>query len=251
MSLKKSTEEYKKDKEAFIHFKKRFLGNLLKKQINISELTENEISKMESIIKQIFSKKEENNTIIKGLNSFLFYLGLSYELLDEDETEHLLAMDLTYENYKLLVSNFNEKYIKDAKINLPNDFHICLEVKDFIVFCISFGRRKLNTDTILDLIKCYFIYGQGSTYFKAYRDNTLFDKIKNEMIKIYPKYKELYGKKHWNRYIEKFLSFFDEYNDYSNELLKKSLDDYYDNKNKNKKVNADNNGYMPLKQKED
>ena len=97
---KLSTEEYKIDKEAFIYFKKRFLGNLLKKQINISELTENEISKMESIIKPIFSKKEENNTIIKGLNSFFFFLGLSYELLDEDEKEHLLTMDLTYENYK-------------------------------------------------------------------------------------------------------------------------------------------------------
>ena len=64
------------------------------------------------------------------------------------------------------------------------------------------------------------------------------------MANIYIEYKVQLGR---NRYFDKFLSFFDEDNDYNCSLLKKGLDDYYNNL-KNEK---NNEKYIPVKQKEE
>ena len=64
------------------------------------------------------------------------------------------------------------------------------------------------------------------------------------MADIYIQYKVQFGR---NRYFDKFLSYFEKYNDYNCSILQKRLDDYYNNI-KNEK---NNNKYIPIKQKEE
>ena len=245
-------EDFQKDKEMFFAIKKNMLSFLLYEVGNSPNLTENQISQMDDIIKYKFAQKEDKEIVSQALDYFLSAQGISYKLLNEEEKKKLLIIDYTYENFKDFSSDIYKKYIKDVKAILPFEMEICCQEKGFFAYCYGNCDKEIKKDNYLDLIKLYFFFDIGY-FLERYRNNELFINIRDDLIDIYPKYK---APNVINRYLEKFLSFFEPFSDYNNKLLKKGLDNYYNNKTKkgyndNKNKENENNEYTPLKLKQD
>ena len=105
----------------------------------------------------------------------------------------------------------------------------------------------MNLDYFLNFIRYYFILEESKYLFEEYVPQDKFDEIKKKVINIYPKLKEKYSGR--NRYLEKFLSFFEIDNDYYYAPVKKILDDYYSGKNN--KLNNNEDETIKLKDKID
>ena len=148
-------------------------------------------------------------------------------------------MDLTYDNCKNFVVNIFNKYICKAKKECPYEIYECFNEQCFVAYCQLSGK-EINKSNFLSLIKKYFILDSMDIYI-PYRNNEKFKKIREKMIELYPQLKDEYGSGR-SRTFDKFMSFFEIDNDYNNELLKKILDEYYDQKE---------NKYINLKQDED
>ncbi len=240
-------EDFQLDKENFIHAKKTLLCYLLHEYTNYKFMKQEEFLQMDTVLKaninkENFNKKEFKEKIENGLQCFLNFFGLSYDLLSDEQKNELLTIDLTYKNCKKLFLKIINEYIKNMKEMWPDELGICYEEKGFISYCHLFKEAKIKKDNFLPFIRDYFLLDFANFPFGNYRDNKLFDKIRKEMEQIYPIFKEQYGK---NRYLEKLLSYVEENNDYNFEITRKILDDYYDKKKKNESK------YISLKQKED
>ena len=254
--FKKFTEEdLLEDKKAFTNTKKRLLCYLLYENVNVEDLTEEEISQMDNLIKrQLHSKNlnpKEKVRNYEGMRMFASICGISYNLLNEKEKEILLNMDLTYENCKKMFLNILDEYTNKMKEIWPKDLEIYYEEKGFISYCHCYIEAiikediKNNENNFLRLIRDYFLLDYGEIFVGDYRDNDLFDKRRKEMKKKYPELKDEYGIK--NRYFEKLLGFIgDQNSDYCYSEVRNILDDYY-----NKKKKQNKNGYKALKQKDD
>ena len=243
-------EDSKEDKEIFINSKKSLLSYLLYQQTEFNRLTEEQISDLDNQIKkqlyQINSiNEEENKTVYNAFCLFMFKNGLCLNLLSQQEKKELLTMDLSYKNCKKMFLNIFNKYIEDMENNWPEEIKMCYKERGFVSYCHCRQKRIIKGDnSFLKLIRDYFLLDAGKIYYKDSRDNVLFNEIKKEMEKEYPKLKEEYG---MNKYLDKFLGYIgymqsDYYFDEVSELLNK-----YD-KQKTKK-NIDES--KPINQKQD
>lgn len=240
----KNEEDLQKDKENFFCAKKKLLTLILYGDGNTSLLTEKQISEMDIIIKNTLDQKEENEFVKIGLYSFVYLLTINYDFFNKEEKNKILTMDITYENCKTLVSNHYENFMKEINEVLPYDVQICTKERGFLSYCRIVHPLKIQKDNYFDLIKEYYFIDWANDYYEELRDNTLYDEIRNKLADIYIQYKVQFGR---NRYFDKFLSYFEKYNDYNCSILQKRLDDYYNNI-KNEK---NNNKYIPIKQKEE
>jgi len=212
-------------------------------------LTKDDISKIDILIqKELYPNELKRKDNYNPVEFYLYELGLtSYERLNDNEKMELSTMIHTYENCKNYVLNIFNRYIENEKKEFPLQIWKCFNEKCFIAYIQSEQSWKAinKINILIELIKDYFILDKRNERFAKYRDNTLFNEIKNEMINIYPALKDTYG---INRYIEKFCSYLDLHNDYNNEFLKNLLDNYYNNK---KNEGNKENKYIPIKTKED
>ena len=246
---KYSEKDIKKDKEIFFNCKKAFLSDLLYNITNYDFLTEEEIFQMDNIIKQ---KLSQNKGIERKIALFTANFGIAYNLLTKEEQKELLAMNLTYEECGKVVKKIYNNFLNKAKkYQNPVKVYLCFEEKCFIAYCQIFRNiAEIKPNNFLGLIRDYFILDKGKRGFEQYRDQDLFNIIQKDMIDMYPNWKKEYG---INRYLDKFLSFFDEDNDYNNRFLKNILDNYINNNGNNDKYDKyeNNNEYTPLKKKMD
>ena len=236
--LKKFNEEEKqKEKDNFYWRKQILLCTLLYNIAWMDLLTENDISNMDELIEiKRNDKNTRKDTIDLAYTTFIASFGLSYHLLNNEEKIEFSKMELNYENCKKFALKIYDKYIDDSKKNTPKEFHFCFKDRAFLLFC-HMNKIAININNIVEYIKKYYFFDQGIWAFEEYRDNKVFNEVKNELISIYPKIKEKYGS---NRYLDKFLRFFDEENDYNNPLIKDLLDKYYKEKNNNDKEDKEN-----------
>lgn len=240
----KNEEDIQNDKEIFFRAKKNLLAYYLFGIAKTSLLTEKQISEMDNIIKNKIAQKEDFKFVEYGIEHLVYQFTLNYNFCNEEEKNKILTMDITYENCKTFVLNHYENYIKEINEILPFDVQICSKEKGFLSYSRAVRAVKIQKDNYFDLIREYYFFDRAKEFYEEYRDDTLYEEIRNKLANIYIEYKVQFGR---NRYFDKFLSFFDEDNDYNCSLLKKGLDDYYNNL-KNEK---NNDKYIPFKQKEE
>ena len=233
-----SEEEYNEDKNRFYKSKLRLLSILILGYSAYEQLKKEQISKMDNIIKQKLSGNCKH--IDFGLSYFLEDFGICYDFLSIEIKKELLTFDYTYENFKMLTIKMYNEFIEDAKKDLPKNLYICLDEKGFIAYCQIIAKTKIKKNNFIRLIRDYFILDGEGNSFSTLRNQQLFGEIRMKMIEIYPTLKDIYGP---SRKMDLFLSYFDEDNDYNNNMLKYILNNYYENKNKNI-----NNKYIPIKQ---
>lgn len=253
-----SEEEILKDKDIFLERKKYLLAFLLYSLSNPLLLTEENLSQLDNLILQKLSEKKMfNGHISTGLSMFMISFGLSYSLLSKEEKNELLKIDYSYESFKNFILKIYNNYIEKAKRNTPPFIHGFFKEKCFIVYCHLIGNTNIKENNFFKLIRDYFILEKYKNYFAKYRNESLFENIKNNIISKYPELKDKYGT---NRYLDMFYSYFDSDNDYNNEFLKKKLDNYYNKeknkikkevKKKNEEKDQNDNEYTPLKEKID
>ena len=225
-------EEKQKEKDNFYRRKQILLCTLLYDIAYMDLLTENDISNMDELIEIKRNDKNTGKDTIKlAYETFIASFGLSYQLINNEEKNEFSKMKLNYENCKKFALKIYDKYIDDSKKNTPKEFHFCFKDRAFASFC-HLNTIIINTNNILKYLKKYYFFDKGKWAFEEYRDNRVFNEVKNELMSIYPKIKEKYGS---NRYLDIFLRFFDEENDYNNPLIKDLLDKYYKEKHKNYK----------------
>ena len=179
------------------------------------------------------------------LSVFLTSMGLSYYILSPEEKKEILEMDYTYENWKIksqeLIESFNIR-IKNA---FPKMLWFCLEDKYFILHIRIIYHKEFKINNFIIFIRDYFILDKSLPFILENRECQLFYDIKKKVYAIYPEVKEKYG---MNRILEKICSFFLTDTDYNYEKTKEFLDNYYKNKQKNKK---DDDESVGLKEKQD
>ena len=241
----KNEEDIQKDKENFFLEKKILLAYYIYRVGDIRRLTEKQISEMDTIIKNKIAQKEEEFKFVEtGIIDLAYHITLNYNFFNEEEKNRILTMDITYENCKIFVLNYYDNYIKELNEILPFDVQICSKEKGFLSYSRAVRAVKIQKDNYFDLIREYYFFDRAKEFYEEYRDDTLYEEIRNKLANIYIEYKVQFGR---NRYFDKFLSFFEPYNDYNCSLLKKGLNDYYNNLKNEKK----NDKYIPVKQKEE
>lgn len=237
-----NNKEIEREQENFFFAKKTLLCILLYKMPDFNLLTEEDILQMDILIKIKREEKKLDKILIEyGYTSLLLMFGLKYDFLSKEKKNEILNIDYSYESCKKYVLNIYQEYIRESKKNVPKEIEICFKDMCFVRYChINEIKFKTNSSNFISILKSYFLLDEyKGTYFE-YRDNKIFEEIKNKLIDIYPKIKEKYG---MNRHLDKFLSYMDKDNDYNYPFLKTILDNYYNNKTKmnNNKINGENN----------
>ena len=169
---------------------------------------------------------------------FMVSFGISYDYLDKEDKEEFRKLFISYENVKKFTLNYQKKYIEKCKKDLPKEINECFGDICFVIYCHIYGNPKIDIKIFIRNIRDYFILDKEKEVFDIYRNNILFDTIRSNMIKIYPKLKKNYG---MNPTIEKLLSYLDGDNDYNYELLKNIL---------NKDLNKEEE-FIPIHEKKD
>ena len=151
---------------------------------------------------------------MSSLHFILFCLKLEYseDLLDDEEKKELLGMKLTYENCGSFALNYYKKFIEKAKMECPPEIYVCFEDKAFITYC-QYQESKFKKNNFLSFVKNYFILDQVRPNYENFRNNRIFNKIREPMIDLYPKLKAEYGR---DIIFYKFMSFIEQDNDYNN-----------------------------------
>ena len=235
-----SKEELQKDKELFLKKKRELANFTLDHNRDLSKYEGLEESQLDEIIKEKFSRIKYSIDVQCALGNFLYAIGLNENLLNDDEKKQILNMKLTYDNCKKFALNHYDKYIEKAKDECPSEIYICFEEKIFITYCITYRKAEINKNNFLYFIRDYYILDKYKECYGDYRNNSIFNKIRDKMIDLYPVLKDEFGRK--NKTFDKFMSFFEVDNDYNYEFIKELLNNY-EKKNKNK--------FIKLKKKED
>ena len=196
-------------------------------------------------LKELVTDSTSNLDTIFFSSSFLLSMGLSYYILSPKEKKEILEMDYTYDNWKIksqeLIESFNIR-IKNA---FPKMLWFCLEDKYFVLHIRICYFENFKINNFIIFIRDYFILDKTSPFILENRECQLFFDIRKTVYAIYPEVKEKYG---MNRTLEKICSFFSIHTDYNYEKSKELLDNYYKNKQKNKK---DDDESVGLKEKQD
>lgn len=245
-----SEEDIEIEKKNFYELKLDILCHLLygPGPQSKSLMTKEDISNLDNLLKiKLVPKENDKGKQYFERKCFLYKFGLSYEFLDDDEKDKLSTMEYSYENFKIFVSKNYKRLTEDFKKKCRSNIWICFEDKCFIAYC-QFNEIEINERNLTNFIKDYFILNKEDKRYGKYRENKTFEKIRQEIIYVYPSLKDEYGR---NRYLDKFLSFLEPDNDYNYKFLRNLLDDYYKKKSDEKKEYYKENKYLPLKQNED
>ena len=230
------------ERKLFLKVKKELVRNLSSLYITYEFMEKKNETEIDELIEELKKEKKTALHFETTLDIFMNYMGLSFIGLNKEEREEIVEMKFTYENWKKkslsLLDNFTEK----CKRDFPPEFHICFQDIWFIIYIQAWKDCVVNLKSLLKYIRNYYILDNLKSVM-VYRDQEMFEKIRNNMINIYPQLKEKYG---MNRTLEKFLSYLYKDNDYNIECVSSLLNKYYENKSK---INQDE--FIGLKQKED
>ena len=212
---------------------------------NKKEYNEKEIIDVVKIILKKYITDSYSNLYTDIFSAFLSPMGLSYYILSPEEKKEILEMDYTYDNWKIksqeLIDSFNIR-IKNA---FPKMLWFCLEDKYFVLHIRICCHKDFKINNFIKFIRDYFILDDTLPDILKNRECQLFYDIRKKVYAIYPEVKEKYG---MNRTLEKICSFFLTDTDYNYKKSKEFLDNYYKNKQKNKK---DDDESVGLKEKQD
>ena len=182
--------------------------------------------------------KESKGIVDFAMNYLIAPWGISYKGLDEKEKKEIYNLDFSFESFDNFAKNYLIKYEEKCIQLLPKEMKTCFNDKCFVFYCQKFGNPKITKKNFIYNIRDYFILEKNGKKFVGYRNEEEFKKIKQEMEIEYPKLKEKCG---INRYLDKFLSYFFDDNDYNIEETKSILNNYYN----------ENNNYIKIKTEED
>ena len=229
-----STKDIEKEKELFLENKRKLAAFSLHYYYDTSKIKELKESQIDNIIKKKFLEINNNFIVQCAFENFLFDIGICADLLDDDEKKEILNMNFTFENIGNFATNYYNKFVEKAKRECPSEIYICFEDKAFITYCQN-KKSEIKNNNFLNFIKNYFILDDSRKFYGNFRNNEIFYKIRDQMIRLYPELKFKYGRK--NIAFDKFMRFFEDDNDYNNEFIKEILDNYY-NKNQNKYIKS-------------
>ena len=185
------------------------------------------------------------NTATGVFSDFLISMGLSYYILSPEEKKEILEMDYTYDNWKIKSQELIDSFDIRIKNAFPENLRFCLEDEFFVLHIRICYERDFKINDFIKFIRDYFILDETAPFILEERECQRFFDIKKRVYSIYPEVKEVYG---MNRTLEKILSFFWTDTDYNHEKTKELLDNYYKNKQNNKK---DDDESVGLKEKQD
>jgi len=226
-------KDFKKEKDNFIFALKLFYSDLLGDiyETNKKKYASIALYQLDILIKKALKEKKKiDYDTEESLNLFLYTFGLLYKFLNKEKKKELLTIDYTYEGCKKFVLNIYDEYIKEAKQNIPKEIDICLEERGFVSYC-HLNNKNINKKNYFELIRNYFILDDYNNIYKKYRDNNLYNTIRDYLIDIYPNIEEENGI--FNK-IGNFLNYIG--------LGKKKelLNEDYNKKNNNNDNNNDN-----------
>lgn len=238
-----------KEKELFLTHIKNMIDKIcLFKNIDINIREIKDEIEISNILKDLIKKRNKSDRYYDDYLGFLMtVLGLPSNGLSQEEKDEIWKMDFTFKSWEKKSNELFNKYFEKAKKICPKEAQFCLEDKVFLMYIHSIGHCEFRLDNFLHFIRDYFILEENRYLFEEYVPQDKFDEIKKKVINIYPKLKEKYSGR--NRYLEKFLSFFEIDNDYYYAPVKKILDDYYSGKNN--KLNNNEDETIKLKDKID
>ena len=234
--FKSFTGNNKAERKTFLENKKNALNALyfFDCPLNLEIKKEEEINIM---IKQKIEEQKNQLAIKVAMNAIIKPWGISFTNLDKEEKNELFKLDFSFERFTKYAKEYLLKYRQNC-INLIPEMERCFDDEYFIYFCQLFGKPKITINNILNNIRDYFILDVCNEVFHRYRSDKEYQKIKKDITDFYPTIKNNYG---INKYLDKFLSYFFNNNDYNHKETKVILDNYY-NQNKN---------YIKLKDKDD
>ena len=236
-------EDTKEEKKLFLERLNYLIHSL--EYNDKKEYNEKEIIDVTKIVLKKYVTDSYHNLYTDALSIFLTSMGLSYFILTPEEKKEILEMDYTYDNWRIksqeLIDSFNIR-IKNV---FPENLRFCLEDKFFVLHIRICYHKDFKINNFIKFIRDYFILDKTLPDILKNRECQLFFDIKKRVYSIYPEVKEKYG---MNRTLEKIYSFFFSDSDYNNEKTKELLDNYYKNKQKNKK---DDDESVGLKEKQD
>jgi len=175
-------------------------------------------------------KSVKDFIIDMGYGDFIITMGLNYEKLDKYQKEEALSLELDYDIFKNFGIKVLNKYIEDCKKLLPVEIHICFNDIMFVRYTHIESDSKITINNFIRLIRNYFILEICQSSFKDFRNEKIYNNIRESIIKIYPEIKEKYG---MNRKLEYLLSFFVSDTDYNYDETNEILNKYYKRKNNN------------------
>ena len=226
---------FKKKKNYFLK-KKDLVAFSLYFDYNTAKIKDLKESQIDGIIKEKILEIKNNLNVYWGFYNFFYDIGICIDLLNDEDKKKILSMNLTYENFGNFATNYYKKFVEKAKKECPPKIYECFEDKAFIIYCER-EKSQIKKNNFLSFIKNYFILDRFRKFYENYRNNTIFEKIREHMIDLYPILKAEYGRK--NIFVDKFMSLFEGDNDYNNKFILENLNNY------NKKIKND---YIKLKQ---
>ena len=209
------------------------------------EYNEKEIIDVTKIVLKKYVTDSYHNLYTDALSIFLTSMGLSYFILTPEEKKEILEMDYTYDNWRIKSQELIDSFDIRIKNAFPENLRFCLEDEFFVLHIRICYYKDFKINDFIKFIRDYFILDKTVPFILEERECQRFFDIKKRVYSIYPEVKEKYG---MNRTLEKIYSFFFSDSDYNNEKTKELLDNYYKNKQKNKK---DDDESVGLKEKQD
>ena len=232
-------EHWKRDKEVFLIKLKYLISSLVNNKELYEKSSEIEIAKS---LKELL--KNPKSDIHEPLIIFMIHMGLSYDILKKEKKEEIKEMEFTYENWEKKSEELYNDYLERSVKSCPKDIHFCLYYRLFIINVLSGYDCELTKDNFLRYIRDFFILEKDKCIYEDYIDFKEFNKLKDKVIEIYPRLKEVYG---GNIYLEKyFFCYIGQNTDYNYKIVENILDNYY-NKKKINNVNDDDDEKMKLK----
>lgn len=222
-----SEENWKKEREQFLQYKKELINMLSGFEIKEKSLEGIEETKINEMIKIYI--KECKSILLIPLGIFMRFMGLSYIALSNEERNEIEEMDFTYENWEKKSSNIIENYLQRSKNACPSIIRFCFEDICFVFHAQIVYGCEFTLKNFVTFIRDYFILDKTKEFLKKYRDAKIYENIKKIVINLYPSLKQNYG---INRYFEKILSYILNDTDYNYEKTKIILDNFY-----NKRIN--------------
>ena len=158
----------------------------------------------------------------------MLQMGLSYNTLTKKEKEEIKKMEFTFENWEKKSEELYNDFLKKCLNACPKEVHFCVEYRLFTMKLLCVYECVLTKDNFLHYIRDFFLLEKEKCFYEEYQDHKEFKKLRDRVIEIYPKLKEVYGP---NIYYEKYVLYFiDQNTDYNYEIVANILDNYYNKK---------------------